>query len=112
MDSTEPRHLPIRGGPKEIGGAGFYSFQNTIGVSCVQTFLKNWRTPSEDIGKALYIAMAWTQYSADLSSPILKNISQELSYVEGRAVLSVRQHLEECQAKLHLNTSYVQHPLR
>ena len=25
--------------------------------------------------------------------------------------MSVRKHLEECQAKIHLNTTYVQHPL-
>ena len=37
--------LPIRGGPKEIGGAGFYAFLNTIGASRVQTFVKNWKTP-------------------------------------------------------------------
>ena len=50
--------LPIRGGPKEIGGAGFHAFLNTIGASRVQHFIKNWRTPWEDIGKALRIAMA------------------------------------------------------
>ena len=49
--------LPIRGGPKEIGGAEFYAFLNTIGASRVQHFVKNWRTPWEDIGKALRIAM-------------------------------------------------------
>ena len=30
--------LPIRGGPKELGGAEFYSFLNTIGASRVQHF--------------------------------------------------------------------------
>ena len=50
--------LPIRGGPKELGGAGFYAFLNTIGAARVQHFVKNWRTPLEDIGKALHIAMA------------------------------------------------------
>ena len=33
--------LPIRGGPKVLGGAGFYSLLNTIGASRVQHFLKN-----------------------------------------------------------------------
>ena len=103
---------PIRGGPKEIGGAGFYAFLNTIGASRVQHFIKNWRTPWEDIGKALRIAMAWTQYSAGVSYPILENTGQDLTYVKGRTILSVRKHLEECHAKLHLDTTYVQHPLR
>ena len=104
--------LPIRVGPKEIDRAGVYAFQNTIGASRVQHFVKNWRTPWEDIGKALRIAMTWTQYSAGVSYPILKNTSQELSYVKGRIILSVREHLEECKAKLHLDTTYVQHPFR
>ena len=45
--------LPIRGGPKELGGAGFYSFKNTIRASGVQHFIKNWRTPWEDIGNVM-----------------------------------------------------------
>ena len=33
--------LPIRGGPKELSGAGFYSFNNAIGATGVQHFIKN-----------------------------------------------------------------------
>ena len=105
------RALLIRGGPKEIGGTGFYAFLNTIGATRVQHFVKNWRTPWEDIRNALRIAMTWTQYSAGVSYPILANTSQELLYVKGRTILSVRKYLEECQAKLHLDTTYFQHPL-
>ena len=106
--------MPIRGGPKELGGAGFYSFKNTIGASGVQHFIKNWRTPWEDIRKALRIAMSWTQYSAGgVLYPILSNTSQDLSYVKGRTILlSVRNHLQEYNGKIHLDTTYVQHPLR
>ena len=32
--------LDIRGGPKELGGAGFNAFKNTIGATRVQHFLK------------------------------------------------------------------------
>ena len=32
--------------------------------------------------------------------------------VKGRTILSVRKHLEECNGKIHLDTKYVQHPLR
>ena len=71
--------LQIRGGPKELGGAGFYLFLNTIGASRVQHFWKNWKTLWEDIGKALHIAMSWTQCSAGVSYPIFSNTSQELS---------------------------------
>ena len=50
----------IRGGPKELGGAGFTAFLNTIGAKRVQHFIKNWRTPWEDIGKTVRVALAWT----------------------------------------------------
>ena len=63
--------LDIRGGPKELGGVGFYSFKNTIGALGVQHFIKNWRTPKEDIKKSLHMAMSWTQYSAGVPYPIL-----------------------------------------
>ena len=52
--------LDMRGGSKELGGAGFYSFKNTSGATRVQHFIKNWRTPKEDIGKTLLIAISWT----------------------------------------------------
>ena len=63
--------LDVRGGPKELGGVGFYAFLNTIGATRGQHFLKNWRIPNEDIGKVLRISMAWTQYSAGVPYPIL-----------------------------------------
>ena len=62
--------------------------------------------------KTLHIAISWTQHSAGVSYPIFSNISQDLSYVKERTILSVRNHLEECNAMIHLNTTYVQHPLR
>ena len=56
--------------------------------------------------------MLWTQYSAGVSYPISSNTSQDLSYVKGRTILSVRKYLEECNATINLDTTYVQHPLR
>ena len=78
----------------------------------MQYFIKNWRTPWGEIGKALRIEMTWTQYSDGVTYAILSNTSQDLSYVKGRTILSVRKHLEECNRKLHLDTTYVQYPLR
>ena len=101
--------LDIRGGPKELDWTGLYSFKNTIGATRVQNFLKNWRTPKEDIGKTLCIVMSWTQYSAEVPYPILSNTSQDLLYVKGRTILATRKHLVDCQRKIHLDTTYVQH---
>ena len=56
--------------------------------------------------------MSWTKYSADVPYPILSHTSQDLSYVKVRTILSGRNHLWECLAKLHVDTTYVQHPLR
>ena len=41
------RNLPldIQGRPKDLIGAEFYSFKNSIGAARVQHFFKNWRTP-------------------------------------------------------------------
>ena len=55
--------------------------------------------------------MTWTQYSAGGPYPILSNTSQDLSYVQGRTILSVRKHLEEYKGKINLDTAYFQHPL-
>ena len=102
----------IRGKPKELGGARFYSFKNTIGATRVQHFIKNQRTPKEDIGKTLCIAMPWTQYSAGAPYPILSNTSQDLSYVKDRTILATRKYLDECHGKIYLDTTYAQHPQR
>ena len=85
----------IRGGPKELGGAGFYSLKASIGATMVQHLVKNWRTPEEDKGKTLRITMAWTQYSAGVPYPILLNTKQDLSYVKSRIILATRKHLHE-----------------
>ena len=75
-------------------------------------FLKNWRTPTEDIGKALRIAMAWTQYSVGVPHPILLKTKQDLSYVKNRTVLATRTYLHKIHGVIHLDTTFVQHPKR
>ena len=74
------------------------------------TFLKNWRTPTEDIGKTLHIAMAWTQNSAGEPYPILYKTSQDLTYVKRRMILATRKFLIECNIVIHLNKTFIQHP--
>ena len=50
-------YLGIKGRTKELGAAGLYPFKTTIGAKRIQNFIKNWRTPVEDISKALRIDM-------------------------------------------------------
>jgi hypothetical protein len=45
--------------PIELGGGGFTPLYVTAGTGYVTHFLKNWRTPTEDIGKQLRIVYAW-----------------------------------------------------
>ena len=84
--------------------------KDIIRATRVQHFFKNWRTPTEDIGKTLHIAMSITQYSAGVPYPILSNTTQDLSYVNGRMILATRKYLNECHGMIHLDTTYVQHP--
>ena len=69
----------IQGGSTELGVVGFSPFKTTIGAAKIQYFIKNWRTPTGDIGKPLYIAMALTQYSAGVPYPILSKTVNNLS---------------------------------
>ena len=103
--------LEIRREPKELGGAGFDAFKNTIEATRVQHFLENWRTPTEDIGKTLRIAMSWIQYSAGVLYPILSQTTQDyLWYVKRRTMLATRKYLNEYHGMIHLDTTYIQHP--
>ena len=102
----------IRGGLKELGGTGFTAFPNTIGAKRVQHFIKNWRTPWEDIGKTVRVALAWTQYCAGVPYPILSQTKQDLFNVKGRTIIETRRYLHESHGIIHLDTTYIQHPKR
>ena len=100
----------IRGGPKKLEGTGVTSLINSVGASQIQHFLKNWRTPWENIGKMLRVALVWAQYCAGVPYPILLRTKQNLLYVNGRTILDIRRYLHECHGIIHLDTTYVQHP--
>ena len=92
--------LPIRGGPKELGWAGFYSLKNTIGALGVQYFIKNWRTPKEDIGKTLRVTLAWAQYCAGVPYPIRLKTKQDLSYVKDRTIIETQKYFHKCHGTI------------
>ena len=71
-------------------GAGFTALINSVGAARIQHFIKNWRTPWEDIDKTLRVALAWTQYCAGVPYPIFMKTKQNLSYVDGRKILETR----------------------
>lgn len=77
----------------------------------IHYFIKNWRTPTEDIGKALCVGMAWTRYSTGVLYPIIFNTAIVLSYMKSRTVIATRKFLQKCNYVINLNITYLQHPL-
>ena len=102
----------IMNGPKELGGGGFLPLTVVAGVGYVLHFLKHWRSPEEDASKIVRIVMAWTQYQAGVSYPILEYPEKELPYVQGRYIPAVRKYLNEVDATVELEQTYVQQKLR
>jgi hypothetical protein len=80
-------------GPIELGGGGFTPLYVTAGTGYVTHFLKNWRTPTEDIGKQLRIVYAWTAYQAGVAYPYLEHPERPLDYVSGRVIGVLRLEL-------------------
>lgn len=74
-------------------------------------FVKNWRTPREDIGIMIYKVYAWTQYQADVLYPILENTGTDLSDISGRTILATRNSLNEINAIVRLDNKYLQQQL-
>ena len=95
-------HLGIRRGPKELGAVDFYPFKTIIGATRIKHITKNWRTPTQDIGKTLRIAMVWTQYSAEVPYPKLSETTIDLLYVKERKILTTSKFLNEYNGIIHL----------
>jgi hypothetical protein len=82
----------VLAGPIELGGGGLAPLYVTAGTGYVTHFLKNWRTPTEDIGKQLRIVYAWTSYQAGVAYPLLEYPEQPLDYVSGRVIPDMRKY--------------------
>ena len=71
-------------GSKSLGGGGFIRLYTLQSEGQIQHFLKFWRTES-DIHDMLEIDLAWCQYEAGISTPILEDTSihaRDLDLVE------------------------------
>ena len=69
----------IRHGPIELGGAGFIPIRASAGSGYILHLLKNWRTPTEDVGKTFRLVVAWSQYQAGTSYSIFHTTQIRLS---------------------------------
>jgi hypothetical protein len=74
--------------------------------------LKNWRTPTEDIGKQLRIVYAWTAYQAGVSYPLLEHPERPLEYISGRVIPGMRKYLDEIDGKIKFHNTYIRPKLR
>jgi hypothetical protein len=84
----------------------------TAGTCYVTYFLKNWRTPTEDIGKQLRIVYAWYAYQSGVSSPILEHPERKLDYISGRVIQGIGKYLDKIDCKIVLHNTYIRTKLR
>ena len=73
-------------GPQHLGGGGFIPLQAVAGAGYVQHFLKQWRSPAEEIGKVLRIFTAWSQYHSGMPYSILAQPTGTPQYIDGRFI--------------------------
>jgi hypothetical protein len=79
--------------PTEMAGGGFHHWSTIQSEGQIQHFLKHWRT-STDISTTLRINLAWTQWHAGSSIPVLADSSIPFEYyVEGGWIKSLREAL-------------------
>jgi len=97
----------VLAGPIELGGGGFTPLYTTSGSGYVLHFLKNWRTPAEDIGKQLRITYAWSAFQAGVSFPLLEHPHKEVNYVKGKVIPATRKYLAAIEGTIVLDTKYI-----
>jgi hypothetical protein len=102
----------VLAGPIELGGGGFTPLYVTAGSGYVTHFLKNWRTPTEDIGKQLRIVYAWTAYQSGVTFPLLECPERPLQYIRGRVIPGLRKYLDAIDGKILLHKKYIRNKLR
>ena len=98
--------------PQYVGGAGFFHLYNDQGCGQVKMFMKFWRSSKTTPGKLLRITLAWAQYCAGTSKPILEDTSTKLPHLEAAWLSSLRQYLHTVQGTLELDTSFLTPPQR
>jgi len=102
----------VIGGPSNLTGGGIVPLVAAKGAGEVLHFVKNWRTPQEDIGKVLRVVYAWNQYQAGVSFPLLEHPAESITYLQGKVIPSLREYLSKIDGKLKLDRTYIRQKLR
>jgi hypothetical protein len=93
-------------GPLELGGANFRHLYDQQGIGQIQFFLFHWRSQTQ-AGRLLRCAVAWAQYCAGISTPILENVQVELVHLESRWLSSLRKYLSHIKAGIQVDKNGV-----
>ena len=102
---------PIRFCPKSSGGCGLIPWKVLQGEGQVNLFIKHWRTNTV-ISQMLRMTLAWAQWNAGISEPILNAPTIPLPHLEARWISSLRQSLTDAQMNILHDTQYTVTPER
>ena len=105
-------HRKILFGPEALGGGGFVPLYAIAGSGYIQHFLKHWRTPKEEAGTLLRIVVAWSQYQAGVSYPLLLKPATNLPHVQGRLIHKIREYLTAIGGTIDISPTFTPEPLR
>ena len=126
LDQAEAQSLPIilaklgfnrntakaiRFCPQSYGGCGMIPWKVLQGEGQISLFIKHWRT-NTIISQMLRMALAWSQWDAGISEPILQAPHIPLPHLEARWIPSLRRSLTDAQMHFTLDTTYVIAPER
>jgi hypothetical protein len=98
-------------GPESLAGAAFVELYTHQGIGQIILFLKFWRI-SNQTGRLLRVAVAWTQLAGGISHPILTDTSTNLPHLKVRWISSLRTFLNGIDAKIELDKDQVPLPQR
>ena len=66
----------------ELGGTGFVPIRAFTGFGYIIHLLKNWQTPTEDVGKTFRIVVAWSQYQTGTPYSIFQMAATNLDFID------------------------------
>jgi hypothetical protein len=102
---------PIRFCPKSYGGCGMIPWKVLQGEGQITLFIKHWRTDTI-ISKMLRMTLAWAQWIAGTSSPILQSPKTPLPHLEARWIASLRQSLTDANMHVTIHDPFIVQPER
>ena len=98
--------------PQELSGGNFIPLHVTASAGRVMHFVRNWRTPTENIGTIIRIVYAWTQSNAGVSFSVFESPDTKIPYLRGRVIPAIRSFLCDIGATIVLDNTFVQPKLR